>query len=166
MIDSHHAGLYSSNGITIERQREIYNMYKSYVTTQEEALCHLFFHCCLKDGSFSEPELEQVSAKIVGLGLRSQVNVKEEVIHYTTYKPEIKDETEFLQHLLTLINPVNDLALYSYCLELMLSDSSFDIAEEMLTDKIAGILNMEENSREVIKKLMAQRRIVETDKLF
>ena len=141
-------------------------MYKSYVTTQEEALCHLFFHCCLKDGSFSEPELEQVSAKIVGLGLRSQVNVKEEVIHYTTYKPEIKDETEFLQHLLTLINPVNDLALYSYCLELMLSDSSFDIAEEMLTDKIAGILKMEENSREVIKKLMAQRKIVETDKLF
>ena len=141
-------------------------MYKSYVTTQEEALCHLFFHCCLKDEVFKEPELDQISAKIVGLGLRSELNVKEEVIHYTTYKPEIEDENEYLQHLINLISPVNDLALYSYCLELMLSDSSFDLAEEVLTDKIAAILKIEETDQEVIKKLMAQRKVVETDKIF
>src|SRR5687768_11158452 len=127
-------------------------MYKEYVTTQEEALCHLFFHCCLKDGIFEEPELDQVSAKIVSLGLRSTLSIKEEVIHYTTYKPSIIQETEYLEHLVRLINPVNDLALYSYCIELMLSDSSFDLAEEILTDKIAEVLKIEQAERQVIKK--------------
>ncbi|MBC7828052.1 MAG: TerB family tellurite resistance protein [Chitinophagaceae bacterium] len=141
-------------------------MYKSYVTTQEEALCHLFFHCCLKDGVFKEPELDQISIRIVGLGLRSELNIKEEVIHYTTYKPEIIDEIEYLKYLINLINPVNELALYSHCLELMLSDSTFDPAEEVLTDKIASVLNIEEKERETIKKLMAQRKVVETDKIF
>jgi uncharacterized tellurite resistance protein B-like protein len=141
-------------------------MYKDYVTTQEEALCHLFFHCCLKDGIFEEPELDQVSAKIVSLGLRSTLSIKEEVIHYTTYKPSIIQETEYLEHLIRLINPVNDLALYSYCIELMLSDSSFDLAEEILTDKIAEVLKLEQSERQVIKKLMTQRKVVEAEKLF
>lgn len=141
-------------------------MFKEYVTTQEEALCHLFFHCCLKDGRFAEPELDQVSEKIVALGLRSTLNIKEEVMHYTTYRPEITQETEYLQHLIGLINPVNDLALYSYCLELMLSDSSFELTEEILTDKIAEALEVEESERQVIKKLMTQRKVVETEKIF
>lgn len=141
-------------------------MYKNYVTTQEEALCHLFFHCCLKDDVFKEPELNQIASKIIALGLRSELNLKEEVIHYTTYKPQISDETEYIKFLIGLINPVNVLALYSYCLELMLSDSNFDLSEEVLTDKIASILNIEENERTIIKKLMAQRIVVEADKLF
>ena len=141
-------------------------MYKSYVTTQEEAICHLFFHCCMKDGVFNEPELDQIASKIIRLGLRSELNVKEEVIHYTTYKPGITNETEYLQFLLNLIKPVNELALYSYCLELMLSDSSFDLSEEILTEKIAGLLNIEKSDQQIIKKLMAQRKVVETDKLF
>ena len=147
-------------------QVKIINMYKEYVTTQEEALCHLFFHCCLKDGIFEDPELDQVSAKIVSLGLRSTLSIKEEVIHYTTYKPSIIQETEFLEYLIRLINPVNDLALYSYCIELMLSDSSFDLSEEILTDKIAEVLKLEQTERQVIKKLMTQRKVVEAEKLF
>lgn len=141
-------------------------MYKSYVTTQEEAICHLFFHCCLKDEVFKEPELDQVAWKIIGFGLRSELNVKEEMMHYSTYRPNIADETAYLEYLIGLINPVNEFALYSYCLELMLSDSSFDLSEEVLTDKIAGLLKIEENEREIIKKLITQRRVVEIDKLF
>ena len=141
-------------------------MYKSYVTTQEEAICHLFFHCCLKDNVFKEPELDQVAWKIIGFGLRSELNVKEEMVHYNTYKPTISDETAYLKDLIALIQPVNDLALYSYCLELMLSDSSFDLSEEVLTDKIAALLDISESDRDVIKKLIAQRRVVEVDKLF
>jgi uncharacterized tellurite resistance protein B-like protein len=152
--------------MTIETESKNILMYKDYVTTQEEALCHLFFHCCLKDGRFEEPELEQVSAKIVALGLRSNLNIKEEVIHYTTYSATITEETEYLQYLIRLIKPVNDLALYSYCLELMLSDSSFEISEEILTDRIAEALQLEQHERDVIKKLMTQRKVVETDKLF
>ena len=141
-------------------------MYKNYVTSQEEAICHLFFHCCLKDEVFKEPELDQVAWKIIGFGLRSEINVKEEVAHYITYKPDIKDENAYLEYLIGLIKPVNELALYSYCLELMLSDSSFDLSEEVLTDKIASLLKIEDNERDVIKKLIAQRRVVEIDKLF
>ncbi len=141
-------------------------MYKSYVTTQEEAICHLFFHCCLKDDVFKEPELDQVAWKIIGFGLRSELNVKEEMMHYSTYKPSITDEDSYLEYLVGLIQPVNELALYSYCLELMLSDSSFALSEEVLTDKIAALLKIEDNERDIIKKLITQRRVVEIDKLF
>jgi hypothetical protein len=141
-------------------------MYKEYVTTQEEAICHLFFHCCLKDEVFKEPELDQVAWKIIGFGLRSELNVKEEMMHYTTYKPDISDENAYLEYLVGLIKPVNELALYSYCIELMLSDSSFELSEEVLTDKIARLLEIGENERDIIKKLIAQRRVVEIDKLF
>lgn len=141
-------------------------MYKSYVTTQEEAICHLFFHCCLKDNVFKEPELDQVAWKIIGFGLRSELNVKEEMVHYNTYKPSIADETVYLEYLIGLIQPVNELALYSYCLELMLSDSSFELSEEVLTDKIAALLKISDSDRDVIKKLITQRRVVEVDKLF
>ena len=141
-------------------------MYKEYVTTQEEAICHLFFHCCLKDEVFKEPELDQVAWKIIGFGLRSELNVKEEIMHYTTYKPNISNENAYLEYLIDLIKPVNDLALYSYCVELMLSDSSFELSEEVLTDKIASLLEIGQNERDIIKKLIAQRRVVEIDKLF
>lgn len=141
-------------------------MYKEYVSTQEEAICHLFFHCCLKDEVFKEPELDQVAWKIIGFGLRSELNVKEEIMHYTTYKPNISDENAYLEYLIDLIKPVNDLALYSYCVELMLSDSSFELSEEILTDKIASLLEIGQNERDIIKKLIAQRRVVEIDKLF
>ena len=119
-----------------------------------------------KDEVFKEPELDQVAWKIIGFGLRSELNVKEEIMHYTTYKSSINDEDAYLEYLIGLIKPVNELALYSYCLELMLSDSSFDLSEEVLTDKIAGLLKIEDNERDVIKKLIAQRRVVEIDKLF
>lgn len=82
------------------------------------------------------------------------------------HKPSITDETVYLQYLINLINPVNEFALYSYCLELMLSDSSFELTEELLTDKIAEVLKIEESDRNVIKKLMTQRKVVETEKLF
>ena len=141
-------------------------MYREYVQTQEEALCHLFFHCCLKDGVFEAHELDQVAEKIVEMGLRSTVNAKEEIVHYNAYRNNITDETDYLQYLIELINPVNELALYSHCLELMLSDSTFDVSENALSDKIATVLNIDEESREVIRKLMVQRKVLETDKIF
>src|SRR5687767_5059338 len=138
----------ASTGITIETKTESRSpMYKKYVTSQEEAICHLFFHCCLKDEVFKEPELDQVAWKIIGFGLRSELNVKEEIMHYTTYKPNISDENAYLEYLIDLIKPVNDLALYSYCVELMLSDSSFELSEEVLTDKIASLLEIGQNER-------------------
>ena len=57
-------------------------MYKDYIKTQDEALCHLFLHFCLKDGVFSEAEIEVVSKKFVALGLHADLNFKEEVVTY------------------------------------------------------------------------------------
>ena len=141
-------------------------MYKDFVTTQEEAICHLFFHCCLKDEVFDEPELVKVSEKIVALNLQSVVNVKEEVVHYTSYKSAITDETSYLLFLKSMINPVNDLALYSYCLELMLSDANLNTSEDSLTEKLAEVLEIDQEQRKTIKKLMAQRKVVESDKIL
>lgn len=141
-------------------------MYKDYVTTQEEAVCHLFFHCCLKDNNFSPEELDQIATKIVAMGLRSELNIKEEVMHYTTYQSTITDESAYLEYLISLIRPVNELALYSYCLELMLSDSSFELSEENLSKKIAVALKISESDQDIINKLIAQRKVIEIDKLF
>lgn len=141
-------------------------MYRNYVTTQEEAVCHLFFHCCLKDNEFSPEELDQIATKIVAMGLRSELNIKEEVMHYSTYQTTINDESAYLEYLISLIKPVNELALYSYCVELMLSDSSFEISEENLSKKLATALSISPNDQEVINKLIAQRKVIEIDKLF
>ena len=81
-------------------------MYKDYITTQDEAVCHLFLHCCFKDGKFLQDEINSAASKFVDLQIHRDLNFKEELQHYQTYKPSIDDETTFLQYLLKLINPV------------------------------------------------------------
>lgn len=140
-------------------------MYRNSVKTQNEALCHLFFHCCYKDGVFEESEITHVSGKLVDLGLRSDLNFKDEVIKYISYKTDIGNETAYLQYLINLINPVNEIALYSYCMELVISDSSLDVAEEKLINNLAAILKIDKEEQRVTKKLMTQRRVVEKEKI-
>lgn len=141
-------------------------IYNNQVKTQEAALCHLFFHCCFKDGEFKKSEIENISAKLVTAGLQKNLNFKEEVIKYQDYMPAIHDETAYLQYLLELIKPVNELALFSWCEELCISDGELSAAEEKLLMEIASLLNIQNDSQQVIKKLMAQRRVVETEKIF
>jgi hypothetical protein len=66
--------------------------YVSVVDNQDQALVHLFFHCCLEDDRFTEPEMEDLSAKLVLLGIPPKMNIKEELIDYRHYKPAITDE--------------------------------------------------------------------------
>lgn len=141
-------------------------MYTDKISTQEQALTHLFFHCCLRDGSFSDPEIKIVSDMLVASGLNKTVNFKEEVISYKSYHPFIEDENSYLQTLINLIRPTNDLALYSYCTELCLSDSMLSPDEENLLDHLASVLAIEEAEQAVTKKLMVQRKVVETQKIF
>ena len=54
-------------------------MYNDYITTQNEAICHLFLHCCYKDGKFSHEEVDSVSAKFVDLQIHKDLNFKEEL---------------------------------------------------------------------------------------
>jgi uncharacterized tellurite resistance protein B-like protein len=140
-------------------------MYQDYITSQDEAICHLFLHCCFKDGNFSREEIDSVSSKFVDLQIHRDLNFKEELIHYQSYKSSIEDENEYLQFILKLINPVQDLALYSYCVELCLSDQQLSAPEESLLAKIANLLDINDE-KNAIDKLIIQRKAVETEKIF
>jgi len=140
-------------------------MFDSYITTKDEAVCHLFLHCCFRDGTFSQDEIDNVSAKFVDLQIHRDLNFKEELQHYKTYQNELEDETEYLRYLTKLITPVQDLALYSYCVELCLSDGLMSSTEELLLKRIAVILEIEEE-QSTIDNLMIQRKAVELEKIF
>lgn len=141
-------------------------MYQEYITTQDEAICHLFLHCCFKDGTFSADEIDNVAAKFVALQLNRDLNFKEELVHYRSYITEVTDEQLYLEYLLKLISPVQALALYSYCVELCLSDKLLSAVEETLLQKIGGLLSIESGEQELITKLSAQRKAVELEKIF
>ena len=140
-------------------------MYQTIVTTQNQAICHLFFHCCMKDGEFEESELNQISEKLVILGLEKDLDFKNEVIQYRQYKPMLNNEKSYLQHLIDLISPVNELALFSYCIELMISDGHLEMTEETLAGNIADILSIDTATKEAIMKLQMQRKVIETEKI-
>ena len=140
-------------------------MYNDYITTQNEAICHLFLHCCFKDGKFSSEEIDNVSAKFVALQINKDLNFKEELQHYRTYQSTIADEDQYLKFLIKFINPVHDLALYSYCAELCLSDGALSVEEESLLKKLAAILVIGEE-QSTIDNLVTQRKAVEMEKIF
>lgn len=140
-------------------------MYQDYITSQDEAICHLFLHCCFKDGNFTQDEINTVSSKFVDLQIHRDLNFKEELQHYQAYRQEINNETEFLQYLFKLVNPVQNLALYSYCVELCLSDQLLSNTEESLLEKISGLLQIN-SEKDVINKVFTQRKAVEIEKIF
>lgn len=119
----------------------------------------------MKDGQFEDAELNQVSEKMVVLGLNKDLDFKKEVINYQQYRPMVNDEKSYIQHLVDLINPVNDLALFSYCVELMVSDGLLELTEESLSTNIAQALNIDEAAKQTIIKLVLQRKVIETDKI-
>ncbi|MBS1662706.1 MAG: TerB family tellurite resistance protein [Bacteroidetes bacterium] len=141
-------------------------MYTSIVNNQDQALCHLFFHCCLEDDRFSEQEMDDLSGKLVSLGLRTKLSIKEELQTYRNYRPAIGDEQVYVRYLLSLIKPVNELALYSYCVELCIDDPILDAREEALLVKIGEELDIPTIDSLTINRLIAQRKAVEIQKIF
>ena len=136
------------------------------ITSKEEALCQLFLHCCYKDGEFKEKELDFVAGLFVELDLHTALNFKDEIVKYNSTKSSILDEAAYLNVLLKQINPVHEYALYSYCAEILLCDASLEIAEEKLLLHLATALDISTESQEIIKKLVAQRKAIELDKIF
>jgi hypothetical protein len=141
-------------------------MYNSYVKTPDKALCHLFLHCCFKDGDFSAAEIDDVSGKFVALELHKDLNFKDELSAYRGYRNSIEDEKEYVEYLIKLVNPTNEAALFSYCLELGLSDATLDASEKKLFDVIGETLGLSEEEQTFAQKLMVQRKVVETNKFF
>lgn len=140
-------------------------MFEKIVTSQDQALAHLLFHCCLKDGRFEEAEIDKVSEIFVEFGLQHNLNFKEEVRKYREYITDVQNEQAYIQHLVDLVMPVNDLAIFSWCVELALSDDNISVEEESLLIKIAEALKIGQEESAVIKKLMVQKRVVLTEKI-
>jgi uncharacterized tellurite resistance protein B-like protein len=103
---------------------------------------------------------------MVEIGLYKQLDFKEEVLRYKSYTTSIVDDTEYLSFLVNMIMPVNSLALYSYCVELVLSDSTLGAGEEALLTRIAGLLELEEAEQQITKKLIAQRKVVKDEQII
>ncbi len=140
-------------------------MYNQTVSTPDQALCHLYFHCSLKDGDLSPAETDSMADRFVSLGMQKELNFKDEMNAYRAYQKNIIDEWLYLEYLFKLISPVNTLALYSWCVELVISDEKFEPGEEDLLKKIASLLEVDETQQQVIFKLMLERMVVETEKI-
>jgi uncharacterized tellurite resistance protein B-like protein len=141
-------------------------MYEKFIKNSEQALCHLFLHCCFKDGLFTTEEIDDVSEKFTSLGMHKNLNFKDELMQYRSYKQSITDDKSYVEELIKQINPFNDLALYSYCVELGLSDNALEFTEQSLLKNIAEVLNIDEQQQDVIQKLTVQRKVVQTQKFF
>ena len=141
-------------------------MYNTIVTSQDQALLHLFFHCCLEDENFTAPEMDDLSAKLVILGLNTRLDIKGQLIEYRSYHAEIADEQLYIRFLLSLIKPVNDLALYSWCVELCIDEPMLDAREAALLHTIAVELQIDKTDAASINTLIAQRKAVESTKIF
>lgn len=142
------------------------NAYVPIVDQPDQALCHLFFHCCLEDEQFTASELDGLSARLVGLGVPPRIDIKKELISYLAYKPAIRDEQIFIRYMFRLISPVNELALYSYCTELLLDDPVSDPRKSALLKKIAAELNLTREEVQLVNLLIAQRKAVASRKIF
>jgi hypothetical protein len=140
--------------------------YVPIVGEPDQALCHLFFHCCLEDERFNASELDDLSARLVGLGVPPRIDIKKELISYLAYKPAIRDEQVYIRYMFRLISPVNELALYSYCTELLLDDPVSDPRKGTLLKKIAAELNLTRDEVQLVNLLIAQRKAVARRKIF
>ena len=141
-------------------------MYRSEVVTKEQALAHLFFHCCFRDELATESEIALIADKIVALKLHDALNLKEEVSKYKAYQPAIDSEEAFIQHLQNLLPVQNKLALYSYCVELCLSDLTLHPGEAKLLMLIGNTFGIPSSERETINTVMIQRVVINSGGVF
>jgi hypothetical protein len=141
--------------------------YEKMIRTQEQALAHLYFHCCYNDNEFDEKEMDEVSAKFVHMGLNKDLNFKKEIKNYLSYKPSIKDDdVTYISYLISVISPVQDLALFSSCVDLSISDETLSLEDEELLMKIGKLMQIPDADQKVIRHLMMQKRIVRKQKFF
>ena len=141
-------------------------MYTGLLKAPEEGLCHLFYYCCMKDDVFKDSELDTISEKMVSIDLHKKLNFKDEMQKFKSYKNTITDEDMYLTYLISIIHPNNTLALFSWCAELCVSDDSVSADEDGLLYRIAKLLNIGETEKDLVQRVMVQRRNVLAKKEF
>jgi hypothetical protein len=141
-------------------------MYTGLLKAPEEGICHLFYYCCMKDGKFEESELNNISDKLVSIGLQKKLNFKDEMKKFRSYQSSITDEDMYLKYLISIIKPVNNLALLSWCIELCAADGNISEEEKLLLVRIGNMLNIGDTEQDLIQRLMIQRANVLVQKAF
>jgi uncharacterized tellurite resistance protein B-like protein len=141
-------------------------MYQEHIKSADQALVHLAFHCCLKDGELHQEELDLVSTTFVAKGINKQLDFKDEMATYQSYYRQIKDESAYLIFLLRHIAPRNKLALFAFCAEIINRDGNISLPEEVMLNKIAGLLYIKDQENITIQKLIAEITAVEKANSF
>jgi len=141
-------------------------MYRSLIHTGEQALLHLFLHCCHKDGSFSEKELGAISGIIQSIGQDTQLLLAAEAAQYESYHLQIDDEVTYLQFLIDAIHPVHHLALFACCFELFLTDRTLAHTEEVVLSKLSHLLHIRPEECRIVQKLVIQMEEVRSRRSF
>ncbi|MBO9203158.1 MULTISPECIES: tellurite resistance TerB family protein [Niastella] len=120
----------------------------------------------MKDGKFQESELDTISDKLVTLGLQKKLNFKDEMRKFKSYQSSITDEDMYLNYLISLFKPTNNLALLSWCIELCDADGNISAEEERLLTRIGNLLNIGDTEQDLVQRLMKQRATVLVKKEF
>jgi hypothetical protein len=141
-------------------------MYTGLIKASEEGIVHLFYYCCMKDGKFDEPELNNISDKLVTLGLQKKLNFKDEMRKFKSYQNSITDEDIYLSYLISIIKSDNNLALLSWCIELCAANGNIGAEEGQLLARIGNLLNIGDTEQDLIQRLMVQRATVLAQKTF
>ena len=141
-------------------------MYQNEINTHDQALVHLAFHCCLKDGELHDAELDFVSSAFVAKGLNKDLDLKQEIQSYQAYYKNMKDETAYLLFLIRNISPKNKLALFAFCAEIVNRDGNISLSEEVLLNKLASLLYIREGENLAIQRLIAELNAVEKANAF
>lgn len=121
----------------------------------------------MKDGEYGEEELDDSAGLMVEFGLQKSLHFKEELIKYRSYSSEVTslNEAVYIKSLIDTIQPTNTLALYSYCVELLLANAFISEKEGALLQKIGAALELSSPEMETIDKLMLQRKVIQKDKI-
>lgn len=141
-------------------------MYQDQINSPDQALVHLAFHCCLKDGQLHEKELEMISATFVAKGLNKHLDLKQEIQAYRRYFKNISDETAYLKYLIGHIAPRHKLALFAFCAEIINRDGRISYSEEILLNRIASLLYIKESENTITQRLIAELNAVEKANAF
>jgi len=141
-------------------------MYTGLLKAPEEGLTHLFYYCCMKDGKFEEAEVNNITDKLVSIDLQKKLNFKDEMRKFKSYQSSITDEDMYLQYLISIINPTNNLALLSWCIELCGADGNISEEERLLLVRIGNMLNIGDTEQDLVQRLMVQRSKVLLEKEF
>ncbi|HEV7334314.1 MAG TPA: hypothetical protein VGN63_24995 [Flavisolibacter sp.] len=129
-------------------------MYRERINTPDQALVHLAFHCCLKDGELQDEELDLIATSFVAKGVNKQLDLKEEMKTYQSYSRKITDETTYLIFLIRAIDPLYKMALFAFCAEIVYRNNRVSFGEEILLHKLAGLLHVSEAESHAVQRLI------------